>query len=393
MEENPLMGKYKSRGRWITLRFSFTIGVFAWLVIASTYYRLIYIPVKPLPSFERISPAAPIVALESEHFILKSPQGYMSEAQLAGLLARAEEIRAELLAFLEPPPQDDGKKITIRLSDEPGMSRIAGTRLIYLHLVREGRLPLVHEVTHVLMGNSASRLLHEGLAVYTQERFGHELAFPNFSMPVNWCILKELSKATLLPLLNLHKGMGFYGGSRKLAYLQAGSFTKYLIKRYGYAKFRDAYYSGDYKYVYGQSLSELERGWVASLQRFALLILGMRVATGLLCLVIAHLALVRKTPLWWLTAAIAPLAGAIFKLYLHWRLISRQVLGLAVAALYIMPTQSALGIAAVVLLLMLLGNRLAQKWSQTMLWSFGMLLLSYYVLLPMVRVLQALRIP
>jgi len=343
----------------------------AWLPLTAFVDRL-----KPPRSVEYVSRTAPVVTLETEHLILKSPQGYMPESQLAALLAHAEKIRSELLTFLQPPPQDEEKKVSIMLSDGPGMSHVGGTRLILLYFVREGQLPLAHEMTHILMGDSPSRLLEDGLAVYIQESFGDH-AFPNLFWPVNLATLQRLRRGPFLPLTDLQKGMGFYRESRRLAYLEAGSFAKYLIEHYGYAKFREIYYTTDYVDVYGKSLPELEYEWLESLRRLNLLISGMHLMIGLLCLAMISLALTRKALVWWLMVAVAHLAVAVSDFYLYARF----------------PSLLALGLLMLALLTVLLGNRFAPKWLQRVLWVSGGILLGYYVLLPTAQALQVLGMP
>lgn len=357
-----------NRSWWKTFSFLLVCSALAWLPLTAFVHRF------NSPAYvERVSHTVPVVQLESEHFILKYPQGYMPEPQLVGFLTHAEEIRSELLAFLQPPPQPEEKKITVILVDGPGISRTAGPGLILLYYVREGISPLAHEVTHLLMGVSPWRFLREGLAVYAQEHFG-DLAFPNLFRPVNLATLAEFRRGLFLSLTDLQKDFYFSGETRRLAYLEAGSFTKYLINHYSYNKFREVYYTADYLSVYGKSLSELEREWLSSLRWLNLLASDIHLMTGLLCLGMISVGLTRKTLLWWLLVAVASLAVAVFDLYLYQRFPSQLALGLLVAALLTVP----------------LSKKVAMKWLQRMLWACGGALLAYYVLLPTVRAAQVL---
>jgi hypothetical protein len=48
---------------------------------------------------------------------------------------------------------------------------------------------------------------------------------------------------------------------RTLAYLQEGSFARYLIERDGLPTFMALYEGGSYTKVYGKSFGEVERDW------------------------------------------------------------------------------------------------------------------------------------
>ena len=52
---------------------------------------------------------------------------------------------------------------------------------IELYWVKEGRAPVIHELTHVLAGYTASNghWSQEGFASYMQDRYGRDITFPS----------------------------------------------------------------------------------------------------------------------------------------------------------------------------------------------------------------------
>jgi len=134
--------------------------------------------------------------------------------------------------------------------------------------VRSDTAVAIHEITHVLTPRHAdNRFLSEGLAVYMQERFGHHRGFPNFGQPVD-SLVKYMNESQLRPLEQLNDDFQVFGrvgsAERRWAYVEAGSFIKYLAEAYGDGVLRALYHSPsvDYQAVCGKELSELEKEWL-----------------------------------------------------------------------------------------------------------------------------------
>jgi hypothetical protein len=285
----------------------------------------------------------------------------MKESDLNELLARSEETLSDMKILLHPTILTEDQKITIRLMEGAGISRIGGTRLILLYYFREGRIPLAHELTHVLMGNSSSRLMTDGLAVYCQERF-NDFDFPNFFTPVKVATLGNFRRGSFLSLTELQKGIGFNGETRRLAYLEAGSFARYLIDRYGYPMYRQVYYSNDFSQSYGSTLVELEREWLESLWRTNLLVSSIYLVIGILCLSLISASLTRASFYWFLIVAVSPIALAVLDLCLYASFPSKLALAIQALTLFIVP----------------FGNKIPLKWSRMMVWILGLSLLAYF---------------
>lgn len=123
--------------------------------------------------------------------------------------------------------------------------------------------PFVHEVTHHYV-NHAGDFFSEGLAVYMQEHLGRNKAGPNNGADLH----RTLAGEDLIPLrgmIGVNDLNREFGEKGRRAYLEAGSFVKYVIEDVSkgntkpFMKFflRD----GEYKANFGKSFEELEAGW------------------------------------------------------------------------------------------------------------------------------------
>ena len=128
---------------------------------------------------------------------------------------------------------------------------------------------IIHELTHQVT-RSAGDFYSEGLAVYMQQEIGRNPTVPNYGADLH----RKIADMELQPL---NRFIAIQGLSRTLpenevplAYLQAGSFVKYLVedvskgddiseKTRQFMKF--FLVDGDYKRVFGKSFEELEQGW------------------------------------------------------------------------------------------------------------------------------------
>ncbi len=129
-------------------------------------------------------------------------------------------------------------------------------------------LGIVHEVTHVLASSYArknrDRFYDDGLAVYLQHRFGFSPNYPDFGQDLYVAVAKSAREyGDLVPLAqaeavraNRENSLG-----RKLAYLQEGAFTQFLIENYGLDDYIAIYQGADPKDVTGSTFAELEAAW------------------------------------------------------------------------------------------------------------------------------------
>jgi hypothetical protein len=82
--------------------------------------------------------------------------------------------------------------------------------------------------------------------------------------PHQWS--RAMLEAGLTPPIDVITGLGFFTHASGTAYTAAGSFSRWLIERFGAARYRAVYAGGDFAAVYGRPLRELEREWHAFLR-------------------------------------------------------------------------------------------------------------------------------
>jgi LysM repeat protein len=128
----------------------------------------------------------------------------------------------------------------------------------------ERRYLVTHELTHLVvwntLGEPASVMLHEGVAVYT----GLEaLTAAEFVPLSHFCAAYQ--GAGRLPRLTGERE--YLGHIRDLdLYFAAGCFVEHLIETYGLEDFKQVFTSGDFPGIYGRTLSQLESAWQGSLR-------------------------------------------------------------------------------------------------------------------------------
>jgi hypothetical protein len=131
----------------------------------------------------------------------------------------------------------------------------------------ESGISIVHELTHVVAASAyrPDRFYDDGLAVYLQSRFGVASSYPNFGRDLH----RETARAAAdaggnLPLAEAEaaRNASTSGDQRRLAYLQEGSFTRFLIERDGVDKYLRVFFGESLEEVYGKDLAVLEAEWL-----------------------------------------------------------------------------------------------------------------------------------
>jgi LysM repeat protein len=118
---------------------------------------------------------------------------------------------------------------------------------------------VTHELTHLFawnaFGQPASSMLSEGAAVYA----GMKSIEGSNHLPLNrFCEI--YIEAEELPQVS--SSLSFQGHIRDLEnYYAAGCFVGYLIENYGTQSFAQLYPTGDFGFVYGKSINEIEEEW------------------------------------------------------------------------------------------------------------------------------------
>jgi LysM repeat protein len=123
---------------------------------------------------------------------------------------------------------------------------------------------LTHLVAAQAWGAAASPLLGEGLAVYAagQALASETASERRYLLPTQLCA--ALQQAGSLPRVS--RELAFEGHLGHLdQYLAAGCFVGHLIETEGTSTFSEVYLNGDYRAVYGRTLTQLESDWIAAL--------------------------------------------------------------------------------------------------------------------------------
>jgi hypothetical protein len=235
-------------------------------------------------------------------------------------LVEAEARRARLVEFLGINAPET--KITVHLHPEWGIPDFRHPDSIDIYGFQTGRNGLIHELTHLLMRNF-NNFLSEGLAVLTEEKFGWNLAFPNFLRPVNACLYSFIRDKDELSPLSILMQRRLWNPSEpelsQMRYLQAGSFAKYLVETYGLPPYLDVYRRSDFKGVYGRSLTDLEVEWLTFVRRGHLIQAWILAMSGVAVLVLTHLSISRGKS-WVLPAVAGWLCFAAWSFYLAYLL-------------------------------------------------------------------------
>jgi len=160
------------------------------------------------------------------------------------------EVGLKALERYTPPAPRAKFPIVVNLWSGSGVSHsYHGRGPIELFWVKEMRSPIIHELTHVMAGYTASNghWTQEGFASYMQDEYGEDRAFPTAKMA--HALVKVLSEeASLLPMeyVMRDRNRQTYFGTRTpwerwLAYTQSTSLCRYLIERYGRERFVQVY--------------------------------------------------------------------------------------------------------------------------------------------------------
>ncbi len=204
---------------------------------------------------------------ETEHFVILYSPG-TEVAQNIRLIAEDHEWRFhQLKDLLQVNP---GEKIRSYIYPDTetrkkligaGETTVANPVRNEIHVVYE-TFPdpvLKHELAHVMASGFGMDILHvspkvgliEGLAVAS------DWSRDSYT-PHQWS--KAMIDLGDAPDIESVVGFGFWYAPPRNSYTLMGSFSRYLIDRYGIEKFKTLYKTGDFS-VYGKSLDELTMEW------------------------------------------------------------------------------------------------------------------------------------
>ncbi|HTR49810.1 MAG TPA: hypothetical protein VMJ10_03820 [Kofleriaceae bacterium] len=215
--------------------------------------------------------------LETPHFIIDYARTPEIEADLP-LIAADHELRyAEVVAQLGDAPE--GKLRSFYFANADQKARWIGARNVemakpWLHAILIDHRPfphasLRHEIAHAVAsafgdpifgvairdGIFANPGLIEGLAV--------AIDWPGSDNPLTpHQAVRAMQQLGVEPSIRELMSLQFLSVSSARGYTTAGSFVRFLLDRYGAARLRALYRSGDdYDAAYGKSMAELEAEW------------------------------------------------------------------------------------------------------------------------------------
>ncbi|GEM_PF-1544167 len=150
------------------------------------------------------------------------------------------------------------------------------TIFIPVRLIAKSTAITAHETTHLLTQGWASRVLKEGLAVYTQYRLGEQQGWPNYRRSVHAAARRWIGDDSVTVRTPDEAAAAFRRagkGDTKLklaAYSVSGSWVMWIVERKlggGIRRFLDTLYrKGDYEAALGQHYPALVAEWRAYLQ-------------------------------------------------------------------------------------------------------------------------------
>ena len=152
---------------------------------------------------------------------------------------------------------------------------------LQLYDIKENRYPLVHELTHSLLGygnnfdKSRGYFTQEGFATFMEDKYGKNESYShklmkyfidsNKIMPISKLIDLNQDDAYFRPVLTSQKEYTL----RWMSYIHSASFITYLIDTYGLEKFEQLYNEEDLakktEEIYGKNISEIEIDWLVSI--------------------------------------------------------------------------------------------------------------------------------
>jgi len=221
--------------------------------------------------------------LETEHYIFNFFPNSVAEKEIKDIAERQEQAYKKIISFLEIP-ESTQKIIYYLYPDEQTKKELMGddwyAQAIYaencIHVLYTEEIKPIgeHEDTHLLSlpWGSSFALFQEGLAEYL---VGHNWYGEDHSKCVEegWAKGLKLSPSESMDQnswLNIPDEMALF------SYCVVGSFTAFLIDKYGKEKFKALHQKTDrensaeengqiFKEIYGLEISEVEENWKSSL--------------------------------------------------------------------------------------------------------------------------------
>lgn len=204
---------------------------------------------------------------ETENFKIFYEKGSMVEREIERIALDHEFRYAQLINYLRTQPT---RKVNAYIYTSPEQKKRligAGHTLVedplgYGYHVNYEPFPhpiIKHELVHALTTNwhpflkvSLKLGLHEGIAVAADWTEGK-------LTPHQWS--RAMRNLGVAPSIEQIMGLGFWGQASSRSYMLAGSFVRYVVEAYGIEAFKRVFPTGNFRDVYGKTLSELSKEW------------------------------------------------------------------------------------------------------------------------------------
>lgn len=205
-----------------------------------------------------------IITLFRHNIVIYNDNGALSDADYARLHDQTEKALDTVNRVLGIK-----KNHSVKVKIVPsGYSSFFGDGIeLPLESIRTHHAPVFGEISHLLSNHREERFFSEGLAVYFQEKYGEDRAFPDVPGKTLKQQLQEVQDR-IIPIPDLAANVSLFSDNRdkekqRMVYAEAGSFMLFLADRYGEDSLGKLNATRDlgYNAVFGKSLEQLAREW------------------------------------------------------------------------------------------------------------------------------------
>ena len=205
---------------------------------------------------------------ESEHFILLYPADQVTQEQAARLELLHEFAYERVRRTLRVWPQRKTVSIIYRdaaqknMLNGGGRTNFAKPWLAQMHLLSaDVRRTLRHELVHVMAADFGLPILGVGLNAGVIEGLAVAIDRVSNGESIHRAAAQIVSTGASIRVEDLFSTTGFFRSHSSVSYALAGSFSRYLIERFGIRAYKTFYRTGDSQRAFFHPLSDLVGGW------------------------------------------------------------------------------------------------------------------------------------
>ncbi len=215
--------------------------------------------------------------VETEHFTIHYPDTMVRDRELDHLVQTHEFYFDHIARFYRVNPQ---KKIEVFLyasTDQKG--RLVGAKgtnfakpwlaQVHLNLADVDR-SLKHELVHVMAAEFGVPFLRIGMNAGLIEGAAVAVEQVEYDEHIHRLAAMVLAVGTEPDMESLFSFSGFMRVHPSVSYVLAGSFSRFLIERFGIRRFKLLYQTGDFETLYNRPLHVLLAQWRRMVERYEL---------------------------------------------------------------------------------------------------------------------------